>query len=135
MERLTDSAYDCNIAMRFNRMDVAMGYVAQEAQEDFVQRHAKWGRMLRIVDVELAGLRMVTSDVAEVSLEVSWQRADESTMRYSRINQRWKDERDGWKLTEEIRAGGSPGLYDRVTTAEGNERSPLRPPRVDLGQL
>ena len=53
MERLNMSAYDLNTATRFGRMDVALEHVAQDAQVDFMARHAKWGRGIRVVDVEL----------------------------------------------------------------------------------
>ena len=136
MERLSNSAYDCNIAMRFNRMDVATGYVAKTAQTDFAERHAKWGRALRIVDVELNGMRMITSDVAEVNSGVSWHRANESVIRFSRVSQRWKESGNGWKLEEEMRVAGSPGLFERARSTDGQGGDvELRPPRIDMGQL
>lgn len=134
MERLSNSAYDCNIATRFNRMDVAVGYVDKLAQNDWLARHAKWGQHIRIVDVELAGMRMLTNETAEVSLGISWHRIDESVIRYSRINQHWKDDKDGWRLLDEMRVAGSPGLFDRETTSERREPDSA-PPSVDMGQL
>ena len=134
MERLSNSAYDCNIAMRFNRMDVAVGYVAKAAQADFMDRHSKWGRSVRIVDVELAGMRLVTSDVAEVNLGVSWHRIDESVIRFSKISQRWKDDKDGWRMQDEMRIAGSPGLFDHARSKR-DDKDLNEAPRVDMGQL
>ena len=137
MEKLNMSAYELNTGMRFNRLDVALSHVSKDAQEDFIERHTKWGRGIRIVDVELAGIRPLTSDSAEVNLTVSWHRIDESTIRASAITQLWKDSSEGgWKLNEEMRVSGSPGLFDRGQKAKkARKRDELEPPRVDLGQL
>jgi len=138
MEKLNMSAYELNTGMRFNRMDVALGHVAKDAQSDFMERHTKWGRGIRIVDVELAGLRPLTNDSVEVNVTVSWHRIDESTIRSSAVTQLWKDTDGGWKLDEEMRVGGSPGLFDRgdaKAKTAGDDADALEPPRVDLGQL
>jgi hypothetical protein len=134
MERLNMSAYELNTGMRFNRLDVALGHVAKEAQSDFIDRHAKWGRGVRIVDVELSGIRALTSDSAEVNITVSWHRIDESTIRASGITQLWKNGDGGWKLSEEMRVAGSPGLFDRAKKSKTADKAD-EPPRVDLGQL
>jgi hypothetical protein len=135
MERLTNSAYDCNMALRFNRKGIAAGYSTKEAHADFVERHAKWGHSIRIVDVEMAGMRMVTTDTAEVVLSVSWHRVDEAVIRFSQINQHWTEDRDGWRLAEEMRSGGSPGLFDRPKRSGKGQRDDAPELRVDLGQL
>ncbi|MEZ4442965.1 MAG: hypothetical protein R3B72_27970 [Polyangiaceae bacterium] len=134
MERLNMSAYDLNTATRFGRMDVALEHVAQDAQVDFMARHAKWGRGIRVVDVELSGLRILASDQAEVTLTVTWHRIDESLIRASAITQMWKNDKNGWKLGEELRVSGSPGIFDRPAKAK-TAHDGSKPPRVDLGQL
>ena len=139
-EQLSMSAYDHNMAMRFGRMDVAMSHVAAEAQDGFLQRHAKWGRGIRIVDVELAGMRLLTSESAEVQLTVNWVRVDESTMRSSAILQHWKQGKNNWELDEEIRVGGSPGIFDRhsgkkAKQSDGDDEPALPPADVNSGLL
>ena len=111
MERLSESAYGLNNATRFGRLDVALGHVAAEEQGDFMHRHSRWGRDVRIVDLELEGLRLITPDTAEVRLAVSWHRLDETTMRVSNLAQKWTQGKSGWELVEELRAGGSVGLF------------------------
>lgn len=111
MERLTDSAYRLNVATRFGRMDIASDFVGQKARQDFARRHANWGSKIRIVDVELQGMRMMTTEMAEVRVTVRWHRIDETTMRASSIAQHWKQGSDDWALVEEIRVSGSPGLF------------------------
>lgn len=111
-ERLNNTAYELNTATRFGRMDVAVGRVATHERERFMARHARWGRIKRIVDVELEGVRLLTPSTAEVRLAVSWQRLDESTLRTSLVAQKWMEGKQDWELVEEIRAGGDPGLFD-----------------------
>ena len=66
---------------------------------------------LRIVDVELMGMQMVAPGTAEVSLAVSWHRLDETTLRTSQIAQKWSQKSGDWRMAEEIRTSGSPGLF------------------------
>ena len=132
MERLTNAAYDLNTATRFGRMDVAVANVASHAQRDFMARHREWGRDLRIVDVELNGIRMLTPETAEVSLAVSWHRLSESTIQTSMVAQKWMSSSEGWKMATELRAGGAPGLY----AAPPEEDKPKKPDTPALtGQL
>lgn len=132
MERLNFTAHEMNVATRFGRMDVAVSHVAASAQDDFIQRHAKWGRDLRIVDVELSGMRLVTSDTAEVRLTVSWHRIDESTMRMSAVQQKWMMGKDGWELAEEMRVAGSPGVF---TLARHRSEDAVQLPNPNAGQI
>jgi hypothetical protein len=115
MERLSQSAYDLNTATRFGRMDVALGMVAQEAQGEFMARHKKWHHDIRIVDLEMQGVRMLTKETAEVQLAVSWHRDNETTIHESAISQKWTTSTgSGWVLDEERRVSGPPGVFQHV---------------------
>lgn len=111
LERLTDAAYDLNTATRFGRFDVAMGYVEPGQRTDFARRHAKWGRGLRVLDVDLLSIQPVAEDAVEVHVMVAWHRVDESTMRQSQVAQLWKIEEDDWRLVAERRIAGDAGLF------------------------
>ncbi len=111
MEKLTNAAYDFTSATRFERMDVAASLVVSHAQEDFLARHRKWGSDLRIVDVELKGVRLVTPDTAAVSLSVSWHPLNSTEIRTSLLAQKWTSTGDGWRMATEGRTGGAPGLF------------------------
>ena len=126
MERLSFSAYGLNNATRFGRLDVALSHVAAEEQGDFMHRHSKWGRDIRIVDLELQGLRLITPGTAEVQLTVSWHRLDQTTIRTSNLAQKWTQGKSGWELVEEVRAGGSAGLF-----AEPDGKKAKRIPAVE----
>src|SRR6185436_6630607 len=120
-QRLTDSAYEMNTAARVGRVDIALGSVAAKAKADFATRHAGWGKDVRVVDVEFAGMNLLKKDEADVYVVVTWQRVDESSVRVTQVTQRWKDD-GGWLITAEERKGGDLGLF--------GEKLPVAPPRA-----
>jgi hypothetical protein len=109
-QRLSDAAVDMNAATRFGRMDIAIEHVGAAARAEFARRHAAWGGNVRVVDLEMGGFDLVQRDEAEVLVNVAWQRPDESTVRVTRIAQRWRDEQGRWKLVDEERKDGDTGL-------------------------
>ncbi len=136
LERLGYSAHEMNAATRFARMDIALSYVKSEAQHDFARRHRKWHKQLRIVDLEVTGVQMVTTQDAEVHLTVSWHRLDQTTIRDSMIAQKWSQKSGDWKLVEEMRAGGSPGLFMKSRGKRGKgSKSSRKPSEPALGQI
>ena len=61
---------------------------------------------------ELAGFEMDTHDNAKIYVDVTWLRADELTVRSTRIAQFWRDHRvGGWLLVREKRVAGDIGLF------------------------
>ena len=121
-ERVTDAAMALNVAARFNQLDVAVARAAAAERSEFMKRHAAWGQTVRIVDVEMASLSLPKSDQAVVLVDYAWIRTDESTMRATRIEQRWKDDA-GWHLVGEKRVGGDIGLMGEAMPAA----APARP--------
>ena len=115
-------------------MDIAMSYVKSESQQDFARRHRKWHKAVRIVDLEVTGVQMVTAQEAEVHLTVSWHRLDQTTIRDSMIAQKWSQETGDWKLIEELRSGGSPGLFMK-SRAKRTDKSSQKPSAPGLGQV
>lgn len=109
---LADSAFDMNVATRFGRMDVALEHVGDDARESFARTHARWGRDVRVVDIELLSLGMKGNDQADVSVSVAWQRPDDANIRTTQLAQRWQDGRGGWRMTSEKRQSGDLGLLD-----------------------
>lgn len=122
-DRLTDAAYEMNMATRFGRMDVALSYIGDKARKQFVASHAPWGRAIRIADLEFAGVDMPNKEEATVLVHVSWQRIDESTLRTTSILQTWKEiEGSGWLIVEEKRVSGDSGLVDAPGSELQQER-------------
>ena len=118
-QRLADSAFEMNNAARFGRFDLAIEQVAPSAREDYARRHAAWGRSVRVVDVELSGIRWIDQSHAEVSLHVSWLGAAEADLRDTQLSQRWQDDHGTWQMTSEERVSGSAGLFHKHAPAGG----------------
>ncbi|HZO17062.1 MAG TPA: hypothetical protein VFB62_27485 [Polyangiaceae bacterium] len=122
MERLANAAHELNSATRFARMDIALSNVAEDGQRDFARRHAAWHRDLRIVDVEIVGVEPLTPDTADIRLAVSWHTLDNTTLQSSNVVQRWTQDREGWKLTDETRTSGAKGLFGESMAKEHKPR-------------
>ena len=109
-QRVTDSARELNLATRFGRMDVALGLAAKGAQQSFLDRRTEWGKNVRIVDIELAGMAMKDELNATIQVDVAWVRVNDDTLRTTRLVQLWRDD-DGWRLVRETRAASDLGLF------------------------
>lgn len=111
-QRVADAARELNMAARFGRMDVAMGHTSSGARDHFVRRRGEWGKEVRVVDFELAGLEMSDADHAVVVVDISWVRLREGTLRGTRVAQTWKNgDEGGWRLVREKRVAGDVGLF------------------------
>ena len=109
--RATDAARELNLAARFGRMDVAVGRTAAGARSSFLERRAEWGKNVRVLDVELAGMAMKNPQNAMIYVDVAWVRMDEGALRTTRVAQTWRDADSGWQLVREQRVAGDVGLF------------------------
>ncbi|MCA9593175.1 MAG: hypothetical protein KC776_07685 [Myxococcales bacterium] len=121
--RVTDAARELNLATRFGRMDIALSHTANGARDAFLDRRGQWGKHLRIVDVELAGLAMKDEHQATVQVDVAWVRVNDENLRTTRVAQVWRDD-EGWQLIREQRLAGDLGLFGEpipVTASEARD--------------
>src|SRR5690606_32517782 len=116
-ERAATTARELNLASRFGRIDVAGNLTAEKERADFLARRAAWGREVRIVDVELAGLEMRGADRAEVQVAYAWMRIDENIVRTTRVAQDFRDAGRGFQLIAERCIGGDRGLFGEPVPA------------------
>jgi hypothetical protein len=112
--QVTDNARDLNLALRFGRTDVAISLTDEAARQAFRERHAQWGHGIQIMDYEIVSMAMPTPMEAEVQVDYQWSRADESTLRTTRLAQTWANGEQGWRLTRERRVAGDVGLFGEV---------------------
>ena len=124
-ERATDAARELNVAARFGRMDVAISRTSSSARENFIRRRGEWGREIRVVDVELAGMSMPDSERAIVEVDYSWMRMSEGTLHTTRVAQHWRDSEGSWRLERELRTAGDLGLFGEAVEI-------VKPPRRDV---
>jgi hypothetical protein len=110
-ERATDAARNLNVAARFGRMDAALELTSEGMRQVFLDHRSSWGKELRVVDVELSGFSMPEGDRAEVQVDYSWSRVDETRLRSTRISQEYRDQGGGFRLVRERRLAGDVGLF------------------------
>lgn len=122
MERLQQSANDVANALRFDRTDLVADYVAQTAKDDFWERHSVWTEKTRIVDLELAGIFLRTSDEAEAIINVSWLHEDGAMLHTTEISQRWKHEGGTFRLVNEVFRRGDKSLFDMLPKKEDKKK-------------
>lgn len=123
-ERVSDAARQCNVAARFGRMDVAAELAADEARPDFLKRRSDWGKNIRVLDVELSGFSMPSSDRADIEVDYAWSRTDEGLLRTTRVAQEWRDGLGGFRLVRERRVAGDLGLFGEPTPAPDGSTRP-----------
>jgi hypothetical protein len=130
--RLAEAAVQSNVAMRFGRMDVALANVDKKKHSTFAEKHADWGRGIRIVDLEVGGFSFLTADHADVYVTVAWQRPAEAELRVTQVTQRWYNGDDGWKLLFEETRGGNAGLFGEPIPEEEAPSEPEAPKRTQF---
>ena len=126
--RATDAARELNLAARFGRMDVAVGRTSAGARQSFLERRAEWGKNLRVLDVELAGMSMKNPQNALIYVDVAWVRMDDSALRSTRVAQSWRDVDAGWQLVREQRVAGDMGLFGEYVERVHAERRDVQFP-------
>ena len=126
--KLAVSATDLNQAVQFGRMDLASEMVRESARDKFTQGHASWGRNVRIVDYEVGAMNIRKDGDADVFVTVSWQRADETTLRSTELAQRWTSVRGNWGLVSEEERGGDPGLISEIAHTHYDDATPAPAP-------
>lgn len=110
-ERAADAVRELNLAARFGRTELASGLTSKAARKGFLERRAKWGKDLRVLDVELTGFDMPEKDRVHVEVEYAWTHMNEGRLRNTRVAQEWRDHGRGFELVAEHRASGDLGLF------------------------
>jgi hypothetical protein len=124
--RASDAARELNVSTRFGDVTGAASMTSPAVREQFLSRRAEWGKLVRVVDVDLAAFEMKDMDHATVMVDFSWTRVDEGTLHSTQVLQEWSSETGGWRLVREKRASGDLGLF-------GEPIGPLRSaPRPDV---
>jgi hypothetical protein len=134
-----ETATDMNVHARFGRMELANEMVAPKARKEFSEHRKGWGGRVRIADTEMAGLRMLDEDTAEITVKVAWYDMSRQELHVTTLKQKWHSFKGDWKLTGEAPVDGDQGLIGDpspvATRAEGDSPKPrnARFPSVHLG--
>ena len=110
-EKVNEAARDLNVNSRFGDVGGLAGMTAPAYRDVFLSRRTEWGNMVRVVDVELAGMTMKDNSHASVSVDFSWTRVDQGTLQMTRVLQEWEDTSGDWQLVREKRYSGALGLF------------------------
>lgn len=128
-ERASDAARQLNVASRFGELASVIDMTAPRIRDRFQARRADWGKDVRVVDVELASLDLADARHAKVMVDFSWTRADEGTLRATRVLQEWEAADGPWLLVREKRVSGDIGLFgERVAMQEAAPRPDVQFP-------
>jgi hypothetical protein len=125
-ERATDAARALNIAARFGRMDVALGLTSEAVRKSFLEHRSAWGKDVRVLDVELTGFTMPTSERADVEVDYAWSRMSDAQLHSTRITQEWRDTGGGFRLVRERRSAGDLGLFGEANAVADADAAPHR---------
>jgi len=125
LQRVSDVSRETNLATRFGQVEVAMRHVDPTARPEFLSRRSDWGKGIRVLEIETAGITIVDEEHATVALDVSWSSLTDSMLRTTQIIQNWDNKKVGWVLTRERRLSGEPGLFGEAITQ-------LTPPHPDV---
>jgi hypothetical protein len=128
-ERASDAARQLNVASRFGELASVIDMTSPRIRDRFQARRADWGKEVRVVDVELASLALADARHAKVVVDFSWTRADEGTLRATRVLQEWEAADGPWLLVREKRMSGDIGLFgERVAMRETAPRPDVQFP-------
>jgi len=119
--KVLETAREVNVATRFGSLDPLLSHTADEVRDSVLKRRADWGTAIRVLDLELGGVRMKDSENATVLVDFQWMRLDEDLLHETQVEQTWRgvSEGRGWELVRERRVGGDIGLFgERVARAE-----------------
>lgn len=125
-QRVADVAREVNLAARFGQVEVALDHTSEGARKAFLERRAAWGDSVRVLDFDLADLKMSDSENATVVVDIQWARVDEDVLRRTRVEQTWHGGLDdrGWMLVRERRIGGDLGLFGEKPPPLEAQREP-----------
>lgn len=129
-DKATDAAREMNMAARWGKMDIAQGRSSSDSLIAFQKHHALWHSKIRIVDTELAGIRMVDPLHAEAEVDVEWTFDDDTTLRKTRLAQKWTAVTGRWLLEKELRVSGSEGLFGEEVERKEPRKDAHFPTRV-----
>lgn len=125
LQRISDASREANLATRFGQVEVAMRHVDGSARPEFLARRAQWGKQIRVLEIETAGINIIDEEHSTVVIDVSWSSLEDSLLRTTQVIQNWDNKKAGWVLTRERRLSGEVGLFGEAMTQ-------LMPPHPDV---
>jgi hypothetical protein len=133
LARAQQTAQEFNLDSRLGHGEASLDRVAPEARERYGAQHRTWGTSVRVVDVEILGMRAQSEHDAKALVRVSWYRPEDEELRSTTVEQTWNDKATGWQLVQERRVEGEMGLLgEAVLYQNPDARRPAQFPTVRL---
>jgi hypothetical protein len=133
LARAQQAAQEFNLDSRLGHGELSLERVAPDARERYQSQHRAWGTSVRVVDVELAGMKPQSERDVQVLVRVAWYRPEDEELRSTTIEQTWNDKPAGWQLVLERRVEGEMGLLgEPVLYQNPDPRRPMQFPTVRL---
>lgn len=123
-QRASDAARELNVNSRFGDIAGTATMTSPSVRAQYLSRRAEWGKLVRVVDVDLASFQMDDSEHATVRVDFQWTRVDDGTLHVTRVMQEWSSTEGPWILVRERRESGDIGLFGETT---GPAEAPPRP--------
>ncbi len=109
--RLDDQVALFTDDVRWGRMPAAETQLSPEMRATFARRHASWGRLLQVMDVEVDATR-VTGLIGTVRTRYVWMRRNDMETHETITESRWRATpmNSSWVCEDEHIVSGDPGL-------------------------
>ena len=122
-QRASDAARELNVNSRFGDLAGTATMTAPTVRPQYLSRRAEWGKLVRVVDVDLGGFQMNDAEHATVLVDFQWTRVDDGTLHTTRVVQEWASTEGPWMLVREKRQSGARGVEPEARTLP----APARP--------
>ena len=133
LARAQQAAQEFNLDSRLGNGELSLDRVAPESREQYRSQHRAWGTSVRVVDVELVGVKAQGDRDARAFVRVAWYRPEDEELRSTTVEQSWSDKPGGWQLVLEHRVEGEMGLLGEPVLYQNPEaRRPMQFPTVRL---
>jgi hypothetical protein len=123
-QRASDAARELNVNSRFGDIAGTVTMTAPSVRSQYLSRRAEWGKLVRVVDVDLGGFQMNDAEHATVLVDFQWTRVDDGTLHTTRVLQEWAATEGPWMMVREKRQSGDIGLFGEPM---GPTSAPPRP--------
>jgi hypothetical protein len=110
-QRASDAARELNVNSRFGDVAGTATMTSPNVRAQYVSRRSEWGKLVRVVDVDLGGFTMDDAEHATVVVDFQWTRVDDGTLHSTRVLQEWASTEGPWMLVRERRQSGDIGLF------------------------
>jgi hypothetical protein len=118
-KRLADTVNQMDKSTRWGQLAQAAQLAVPAYREQFMAKHADWGRVIQVADSEVVHVEMAPDSQSAIALlSYEWYLPDAMTLHQSVVSQRWLRAGSAYVLISEAIVEGDPRLF-RANGARG----------------